>query len=271
MNPSPKSLQIIIIILLLIIVGVIIYSYWDFYSCNKELFPASNSNRPTQQHTQQRSQQHSQQHTQQRSQQIMQKPAQQIMQKPGQVMQKQGQPAIQKPSQQAGQQAGQQIRQQAGQQIRQQAGQQAGQQVRQQISQQTDQQANQSIQATQANNQMPMINSNTASRMSYTKNDKPEQGIYKFAVYHMEGCGHCSDVMSVKSEKNNAIKFETLKNIFGQNPNIQILDFQYQRDQEANKYNAFPVIKLITPDDEIEYNGPRTVRDMAQFIKDNTS
>ena len=83
----------------------------------------------------------------------------------------------------------------------------------------------------------------------------------------MPGCGHCHKIMK---EKNNGITiFEELVKRFANDPSVKIHDFEYGKDTEADKYNAFPVIKLITPAQEFEYHGARSVNDIEQFIKKN--
>ncbi len=293
-KPS-QCLQVIIIILLIIIVAVIIYSYWDFYSANNELFKgdtgknnASRSvSRPSstgaiKSHPQMRSQSHQQvrpqNHPQFKGQGQVQGHAQINHQMSGQK-----QPGnIVKQAGPINQQTKDQIKNQLQ---NRQAGTATtatatgttgvaaasativGDQVNQ-ISSNENDQINQDNQTNQAN-QPAAPTTAMISSPSITKNDRPEQGIYKFVVYHMNGCGPCQNIMVVKSERNGLTKFDMLKNIYASNPNVQILDFQYQRDAEANKYNGFPVVKLITPDDEIEYNGPRTVQSMADFINKN--
>ena len=101
------------------------------------------------------------------------------------------------------------------------------------------------------------------------KSDKPVQGKTKLCIYHMQGCGHCHDIMSDK-QQNGMTKFEQLKKLFSDKPEIEILDFQHGRDSEASKYGAFPVIMLIKSDgSSTEYNRERSVEGMARFIIQN--
>lgn len=93
----------------------------------------------------------------------------------------------------------------------------------------------------------------------------PESKSIKFIIYYMHGCGYCNDIM-VDKQANGMTKFEELKKIFSTNPQIKFLDFMYGRDKEANQYNSFPVIKIYKINGEIEYNGPRDVSSMANFI-----
>ncbi len=99
------------------------------------------------------------------------------------------------------------------------------------------------------------------------KNDNKENNIVKLAIYHMQGCGHCHKLM--KEKQNGKTIFEDLQKRFGPDPTVKILDFEHGKDDEAKKYNAFPVIKLITPTKEIEYRGPRSANDIERFIKSN--
>jgi hypothetical protein len=100
------------------------------------------------------------------------------------------------------------------------------------------------------------------------KSDKPENGVVKFCIYHMNGCGHCHDIMSIKQD-NGMTKFEELQQVFKDKPNVQILDFQHGKDSEASKFRAFPVIMLVKDGSNIEYNRDRTVEGMARFITQN--
>lgn len=97
------------------------------------------------------------------------------------------------------------------------------------------------------------------------KSVEKEPGITKLIVFHMRGCGHCVDIMEKKQE-NNKTKFEHLIDIFAQDPSVQIMDFQYGRDREAEKYNGFPVILIVTGDGEEEYMGPREVPHIAKAV-----
>lgn len=99
------------------------------------------------------------------------------------------------------------------------------------------------------------------------KSDAKEPGVTKLIVYHMKGCGHCLDIMEEK-QGNDKTKFEQLTDIFAQDQNIQVLDFQLSRDPEASRYNAFPVILLVTGTEATEYRGPREVTEMAKAVID---
>lgn len=92
----------------------------------------------------------------------------------------------------------------------------------------------------------------------------------RFCIYHMEGCGHCHDIMRIK-QTNGMTMFEQLKQIFESRPDIEIVDYQYGRDPQASKYRAFPVIVLIKGESELEYNRQRTVEHMARFIIENAN
>jgi len=99
-----------------------------------------------------------------------------------------------------------------------------------------------------------------------TKSDKPQNGITKFCIYHMEGCPHCHDIMSIP-QPNGMTMFQELRTRFKGRPNIQILDFKSGEDREASKYRAFPVLMIVTPDQSVEYERARTVDGMARFIE----
>lgn len=100
------------------------------------------------------------------------------------------------------------------------------------------------------------------------KTDHPEKGILKFCIYHMNGCGHCEDIMSIP-QSNGLTKFEELKNRFKSNPSVKILDFKSGVDSEASKYRAFPVLMVIKEDFSAEYERERTVDGMENFIRKN--
>ena len=100
------------------------------------------------------------------------------------------------------------------------------------------------------------------------KTDKPESGKTKLCIYHMNGCGHCHDIMTIK-QSNGMTKFEELRQVFADKPEVDVLDFQHGRDPEASKFNAFPVIMLVKDTGNIEYNRERSVEGMARFIVQN--
>lgn len=97
------------------------------------------------------------------------------------------------------------------------------------------------------------------------KSAVPEPGVTKLIIFHMRGCGHCMDIMDRK-QQNNKTKFEQLSDIFSTDPAVQVMDFQYGRDKEAEKYNGFPVILIVTIDGEEEYMGPREVVNIAKAV-----
>lgn len=116
------------------------------------------------------------------------------------------------------------------------------------------------------NNNASRTDKNQQSKIKDTKKtDTPSPDVVKFIVYHMQGCGHCHDIMSVK-QSNGSTKFEEIQKIFASDPRVQIIDFQYGRDKEASKYNSFPVVKIVKVDGDEEYNGPRDVQSMTRFI-----
>ena len=97
------------------------------------------------------------------------------------------------------------------------------------------------------------------------QSNNSENGTKKFAIYHMKGCGHCHNFMETKQE-NGMSKCEELRHIFKNNNDIEIVDFQYGRDKEANKYNAFPMFEIMTKDSVTKYNGRREVSDIVEAI-----
>jgi hypothetical protein len=83
-------------------------------------------------------------------------------------------------------------------------------------------------------------------------------------IFHMNGCGHCSDIMSNK-QSNGFTKFEELKMIL-EPKNIEVVDYMYGRDDEAKKYNAFPVIIFEVDGVEHKYNNSRDVNTISASI-----
>jgi len=78
----------------------------------------------------------------------------------------------------------------------------------------------------------------------------------KIHIYHMPNCKHCYNLMY------NADKGKThymqIVDAYKTDPQVEIKDFLYGRDSDAEKYNAFPVILFTKDDKEIEYHGPHT-------------
>lgn len=105
----------------------------------------------------------------------------------------------------------------------------------------------------------------SSEKKQFVKSVDREPGITKLIVFHMRGCGHCMDIMDRKQE-NNKTKFEQLTDIFATDPSVQVMDFQYGRDKEAEKYNGFPVILMVTEEGEEEYQGPREVVNIAKAV-----
>ena len=87
---------------------------------------------------------------------------------------------------------------------------------------------------------------------------KSEKSDYqnKIHIYHMPNCGHCQKLME-------GGPFQQLVNAF-KDSKVEVKDFLYGRDSEANKYSAFPVIKLIKNNKELEYNGPREATNIIE-------
>lgn len=99
-----------------------------------------------------------------------------------------------------------------------------------------------------------------------TTNNSSTNGVKKFVVYHMKGCGHCHNFMFDK-QNNGLSKYEEIKHIFSNDKNIRIIDYQYGRDIEAKKYNAFPTFEITTDNGTIEYRGQREVSSIIDAIK----
>jgi hypothetical protein len=87
----------------------------------------------------------------------------------------------------------------------------------------------------------------------------------KLAIYHMGGCGHCDDIMRTV-QKDNKTKFQQLKEIFANHPEVIIVDYKHGVNKEADRFNSFPVIMISTKDGETEYNGPRDVSSIAKAV-----
>jgi hypothetical protein len=103
-------------------------------------------------------------------------------------------------------------------------------------------------------------------KKQFVKSDRPEPGITKFIIYHMQMCGHCMNLMDKKQEKNNMTKFEELVQVFANDPGVQIMDFKYGRDKEAERYRAFPTMLIVTTKGSEEYHGPHEVQGMVKAI-----
>lgn len=120
------------------------------------------------------------------------------------------------------------------------------------------------------NNKLPPNNDDVRSITVVTgsankKTDLKEPGIVKFVFYHMNGCGHCSDFMKIP-KVNGKTKFELLTEAFANDPKVKVVDFQYGRDKEANKFTAFPMIYILSDKGVEEYNGPLEVNELIKAI-----
>jgi hypothetical protein len=100
---------------------------------------------------------------------------------------------------------------------------------------------------------------------SYQKSETPEKGVVKLIIYHMPGCGHCNVIMH-KGNNGELSQFEQLVNFFKNDNSVRIYDYQLGRDKEAAKYNAFPVIKIVTSGGSDEYQGATDAVSMAKAI-----
>ena len=87
---------------------------------------------------------------------------------------------------------------------------------------------------------------------------------FKIHIYHMPNCKHCYNLMYNKDK--GPSPYMQLIETYKLNKHIEIKDFLYGRDKEANKYNAFPVILFITKNQEIEYTGPHTAEKIIESV-----
>jgi hypothetical protein len=100
------------------------------------------------------------------------------------------------------------------------------------------------------------------------KNDKPEKDITKFVIYHMNGCGHCHDIMQVKNS-NGKTTFENLCDVYANDDSVHILDLLYGKDNVPGEITGFPTIRLITENGRKEYYGKRDAQAMSEYITNN--
>lgn len=114
-------------------------------------------------------------------------------------------------------------------------------------------------------NPLPIQQPAQEKPQQYIKSNVPESGVVKLIIYHMQGCGHCTDIMKNK-QPNGKTKFEQLCEIFKNNNNVQILDYQSGRDKEAGSFSYFPVIHIVTESGPTEYNGSRDVGSISQAV-----
>jgi len=91
----------------------------------------------------------------------------------------------------------------------------------------------------------------------------PRKSKIQLIIYHMAGCPHCTDIM-----KGSPSKYMSLKQVFKNNPNVSIIDFEVGKNKEASKYNSFPTIELVKNGDTKLYEGERTVDAMKNAIKE---
>lgn len=105
----------------------------------------------------------------------------------------------------------------------------------------------------------------TKNQLNVSKNDLPEEGITKLVIYHMNGCGHCHAIMDKKRDGSKST-FDELIDMFKNDTSVKIYDFKLGRDKEAEKFQAFPVIKIITSNGNSDYNGPRDATNMNKAI-----
>lgn len=103
-----------------------------------------------------------------------------------------------------------------------------------------------------------------------TPGDAPDPTKPKFVVYHWGKCGHCQHIMG---DDNGPSIFSQLQNTF--NNDVSCLNFEFPKHEEANAYNAFPVIKFIavkngqTYINEYNEEGERTFAKLKAFIEKN--
>jgi hypothetical protein len=80
----------------------------------------------------------------------------------------------------------------------------------------------------------------------------------------MPQCGHCSALMERNGNKKSI--YEEIKEIFNNDDSVTIHDYKYGRDKEASQIRAFPVIKIITSEEEHEYLGSRDAVSISKAI-----
>lgn len=130
---------------------------------------------------------------------------------------------------------------------------------------------NNSNNSNNVNNPNSTPTSQSIKSIKSVKSNLPENGVTKFIIYHMEGCGHCSDIMK-HAQQNGKTKFEQLCDTFKNNKKVQILDFKHGTDKEAEPFKFFPTIHIVTANNgPIEYNGSRDVASMAKAISEKTN
>lgn len=108
-------------------------------------------------------------------------------------------------------------------------------------------------------------NLDTSKSKEPLNRDPQNKSPVKVIIYHMDGCGHCMDIMQ-KIQSNGKTKYQTIKDVFSKVPYVSIVDYKYGRDKEADRYNSFPVIVIATEEGEKEYNGPRDVISISKAI-----
>jgi hypothetical protein len=120
-----------------------------------------------------------------------------------------------------------------------------------------------------------LYNHNTkTAKTNYINNDKyekmkdlPEDNTNKLIIYHMKNCGACKPIMK-DIHSNNKTMYDILKSDLSQH-NVQVLDFQYGRDTEANKFNSFPTIVMVNNTGGKEYGKMPTLDGLKKFALDN--
>lgn len=125
-----------------------------------------------------------------------------------------------------------------------------------------NQQKVQQIQQNQQNQQNQQIQQQQQKiQQNQQKSDDPEPNIMKIAIYHMPGCSHCNHIM--KRNGSEISEFEKLCSAF-KDFDVKVYDFELGKDKEASKYQAFPVIKFISINGDIEYRGSRDAESIAR-------
>lgn len=101
------------------------------------------------------------------------------------------------------------------------------------------------------------------SNENYVNQPQQKNSKVKLIIYHMAGCPHCTDIM-----EGSPSKYMSLKQLFKNNSNVSIINFEVGKNKEASKYNSFPTIELVKNGDTKLYEGERTVDAMKNAIKE---
>lgn len=119
------------------------------------------------------------------------------------------------------------------------------------------------------NNNYNNNNTNNANNNNDRSNNNKSKSI-KLVIYHMDGCGHCHDLVEKKQINNKSI-LENLKEYFKNDPDIMVIDYKYGRDEivKTKGIMYFPTINLEKHNETIEYNGNRDLKSLVDYCKAN--